>query len=376
MNEQGDMFRGLEDQGERKGWIPMGWGLGVNAVLILGFVMFGFGAVRTSKPLRPGRWVSLAMPMAPEVAIARPRLPEPPPMRASEGVALRPKAKPAPSLPANLEINRRHFEMPPPALAIPNVVAAASLTAALPSQVLPAPVPKPTVGTFADPSSRAQSLQSQSLQRQPIRALPEVVAADFGSQVARVGLAKSTQAITEGTFGNAPVRQDFSYKPSPAVVESGFAGAGSNSSRSSTPRSNRELAGVEFGMSEPAAAGRRPLERAVLPSSFETRAAAQNRPTIPKVEEGEIQPVEILSKPRPQYTSEARRNRVEGEVQVQVLFGIDGKIKVLSIVKGLGHGLDENAALAVAQIQFLPARRRGTPIEQPAVVRVQFQLAQ
>ncbi|MFO0341093.1 MAG: energy transducer TonB, partial [Acidobacteriota bacterium] len=64
------------------------------------------------------------------------------------------------------------------------------------------------------------------------------------------------------------------------------------------------------------------------------------------------------------------------EVSLRILFGSDGKLKVLGIVQGLGYGLDENAASAAARIEFRPARRAGRPVEQAAVVRVQFYLAQ
>lgn len=86
--------------------------------------------------------------------------------------------------------------------------------------------------------------------------------------------------------------------------------------------------------------------------------------------------VEILGKPRPLYTEEARRLRIEGAVLLRILFGADGRLRVQSIVRGLGHGLDENAALAASQIQFRPATQNGQAIDQSAVIRVQFQLAE
>ncbi len=112
-------------------------------------------------------------------------------------------------------------------------------------------------------------------------------------------------------------------------------------------------------------------------SSFDSSPGTSSRKGIERRQDpdSEFKPVEILSKPRPLYTEEARRFGIEGEVLVRILFGADGKLKVLSVVQGLGHGLDENAALAATQIQFRPAIKQGRAVEQAAVVRVQFQLA-
>ena len=92
--------------------------------------------------------------------------------------------------------------------------------------------------------------------------------------------------------------------------------------------------------------------------------------------EANTKAVEILGKTRPMYTEAARRLRIEGEVLLRILFGADGKLKVQSIMSGLGHGLDENAALSAAQIQFRPATQNGQAVDQTAIIRVRFQLAE
>jgi TonB family protein len=89
----------------------------------------------------------------------------------------------------------------------------------------------------------------------------------------------------------------------------------------------------------------------------------------------ETTPAEILSKPRPVYTEEARRLRLEGEVLVEVLFGSNGQIQVSRVVRGLGHGLDEAAVAAAQNIHFKPARQNGQSVDSTAIVHVVFQLA-
>jgi TonB family protein len=98
---------------------------------------------------------------------------------------------------------------------------------------------------------------------------------------------------------------------------------------------------------------------------------APTRPAAP----ASATPVEILDKPRPAYTEEARRLSVEGEVLIEVLFEASGQTKVQRLIRGLGHGLDVNAMSAARQIRFRPARQEGAAVDSLAVVHILFQLA-
>jgi TonB family protein len=89
-----------------------------------------------------------------------------------------------------------------------------------------------------------------------------------------------------------------------------------------------------------------------------------------------LTPVEIISKPHPVYSAEARRLHLEGEVLLDVVFTAAGELRVVRIVKGLGHGLDEAAREAAQQIRFRPARRDGEPYDSAAVVHIVFALAE
>ncbi len=89
----------------------------------------------------------------------------------------------------------------------------------------------------------------------------------------------------------------------------------------------------------------------------------------------DFQPVEILSKPTPVYTEEARHLGIQGEVTLSVVFEANGAIKVLGVVKSLGHGLDQAAQQAATLIRFKPALRDGKPADFPATLRIEFRLA-
>ena len=88
-----------------------------------------------------------------------------------------------------------------------------------------------------------------------------------------------------------------------------------------------------------------------------------------------IVPAEILSKPLPVYTDEARHLKVEGEVLLEVVLAASGKLHVVRIVRGLGHGLDDAAVKAAEQIHFKPAQHDGQPADSTAVLHIIFQLA-
>jgi TonB family protein len=103
------------------------------------------------------------------------------------------------------------------------------------------------------------------------------------------------------------------------------------------------------------------------PPTFQSHSAAQAAE--------KIVPAEILSKPVPLYTAEARAQRIEGEVLLEAVFEATGKIRVLKVVRGLGHGLDDAAVNAAEQIRFKPALKDGQPSDSTVVLHIIFQLA-
>ena len=104
----------------------------------------------------------------------------------------------------------------------------------------------------------------------------------------------------------------------------------------------------------------------VAPSQAKPKAAESVAKTIP---------AEITFKPRPAYTEEGRRLKVEGEVLIEVVFTATGQVRIQRVVQGLGHGLDESAIQAAQKIQFKPALKDGQPSDFQAVLHIVFQLA-
>jgi TonB family protein len=85
--------------------------------------------------------------------------------------------------------------------------------------------------------------------------------------------------------------------------------------------------------------------------------------------------LEVISKPPPQYTSEARQLKVQGDVVLRVTFLATGQVVVQGVVRGLGHGLDEEARRVAQQIRFRPATRDGRPVDLTTTITITFQLA-
>jgi TonB family protein len=86
-------------------------------------------------------------------------------------------------------------------------------------------------------------------------------------------------------------------------------------------------------------------------------------------------PVAVTSKPNPVYTEQARKQHVEGEVLLQVVFTASGQVQVLRVVRGLGYGLDESAIQAAQKVRFVPAQRNGQPVDSTATLHIVFQLS-
>ncbi|MGA7930231.1 MAG: energy transducer TonB [Candidatus Sulfotelmatobacter sp.] len=138
------------------------------------------------------------------------------------------------------------------------------------------------------------------------------------------------------------------------------------------------VASSGFGNGTAIADSRPRASTATVQASGFTSADVPAPPTVrsrPAETAAKAVPAEILSKPSPVYTQEARSLRIEGEVLLEVVLEASGSLHVLRVVRGLGHGLDDNAVRAAEQIHFKPAMRDGQPTDSTVVLHVIFQLA-
>jgi len=87
-----------------------------------------------------------------------------------------------------------------------------------------------------------------------------------------------------------------------------------------------------------------------------------------------IEPPRLLREVRADYTDEARRRGVTGEVVLEIVVRRDGSVGDVRILQGLGGGLNDRAVQAVRQWRFAPAQRLGAPVDVIVEVAVEFKL--
>lgn len=91
-------------------------------------------------------------------------------------------------------------------------------------------------------------------------------------------------------------------------------------------------------------------------------------------------PIEDRAKPlvlyvgAPRYTEQARKNKVQGKVNMEAEFRSDGKIGDVKVVSGLKDGLDEQAVKATRETLFLPGVKDGMFVTVSMPLWVEFNL--
>lgn len=87
-----------------------------------------------------------------------------------------------------------------------------------------------------------------------------------------------------------------------------------------------------------------------------------------------VEPPRLLREVRADYTDEARRANIEGEVELEIVVRRDGTVGDVRLIRGLRGGLNERAMNAVRQWRFAPGRMKGTPVDVVVQVGVEFRL--
>ena len=76
----------------------------------------------------------------------------------------------------------------------------------------------------------------------------------------------------------------------------------------------------------------------------------------------------------PEFSEEARKAKVAGNVLVNLWVDTSGNPSHVRIIRGVGMGLDEKAVEAVRQYRFKPAMENGKPVLVELNVEVNFQI--
>jgi periplasmic protein TonB len=87
-----------------------------------------------------------------------------------------------------------------------------------------------------------------------------------------------------------------------------------------------------------------------------------------------VSPPRLLREVRADYTDEARRANITGEVLLEIVVRRDGTVGDIRMLRRLDAGLDQRAIQAVRQWRFAPATLKGVPVDVIVEVGVEFRL--
>jgi TonB family protein len=286
------------------------------------------------------RVIDLVLPLDPITPKPAPQPPPPPPQTAEVNPL------PVPEKPKLLVPN----DLPhpnPPAVKIPTNAAAPDLppvATVMPNKII-------HTGSFG--SSAVPTVNA------PIQ---KVQTGGFGDPLGLPGQGKQGARLTANALGSFDLPQG--------------PGVGNGTGGAKGIKGTVASAGFGNGIAQPGQGNGRRNGEGVQSAGFTAQPVAAN--TGKHIADDSTQPttpVEILYKPAPVYTDEARKLNLEGEVMLEVVFRADGQLTVNRVLRGLGHGLDDAAVNAAGKIKFKPAQRNGTPVDSTAVVHVLFRLA-
>jgi len=109
----------------------------------------------------------------------------------------------------------------------------------------------------------------------------------------------------------------------------------------------------------PIAANARPVAQAADPAADTTKKVRTLAPKAADAcDEAPVKP-KATKIVRPTFTDEARAASIEGAVRVEITVDEKGNVIGVKVLRGLGYGLDEAAALAAKQMTFEPGTRCG-----------------
>jgi TonB family protein len=84
----------------------------------------------------------------------------------------------------------------------------------------------------------------------------------------------------------------------------------------------------------------------------------------------------LLKEVKPQYTAQAMRAKIQGEVLLECIVGPDGQVGNIRVVRSLdsSFGLDQEAIKAARQWRFAPGTRQGQPVAVLVTIAIAFTL--
>jgi len=200
------------------------------------------------------------------------------------------------------------------------------------------------------------------LEHKPSEAEPVAPVLKLDNKMPVIPSAPTPQIVAVGTFSHDSPATATVAKPAAVVQPGGFGNATGNG-----PRHDQGMGATNPNVVMSSGFGNGAID-ALNSASIHAKAASRQPSNSANA------PVEITFKPKPDYTDEGRKQKINGEVRLEVLFRSDGRVHVIRVLQGLGYGLDEQAVKAAEQIKFKPALHEGQPIDSMALVHIIFEL--
>jgi len=82
----------------------------------------------------------------------------------------------------------------------------------------------------------------------------------------------------------------------------------------------------------------------------------------------------LVSKIEPEYSDEARAAKLQGTETVYAEIGPDGIAHNVTVIMGVGLGLDEKGVAAINQWRFKPGTKDGQPVTVAVTIEINFKL--
>jgi TonB family protein len=272
------------------------------------------------------------------------KMPEPPKIAKLEAPKINmPKVEPKPEV--KMPVIKEAMTMPKVAAAKPAVVLAPQPKAALAAAAAPALTPQ------QHPSVTPVHLGDlNGVTPNPNATRPATVAAMGNPYGGLQGKAEVPRGVVGSTgFGNS-TRSGSSAGTMGKVASAGIPG-GNGTASTGGYQGKVGAAGIP-GMS--------------AQTSSTTSSVPQEAKTTPPV---------LLSHGEPEYTSEARQMKIQGDVVLRVTITTSGQMIVHNVIHGLGHGLDESAMRTAPTYKFRPATQNGQAVEYTTNIIIKFQTA-
>jgi TonB family protein len=282
--------------------------------------------------------------------------PEPPKVKVTP-----PPNLPPPPQPPKIELEARKIEMPKPKPEPKPIQMEAKVALPVVKEA-----PKPAIVLAPQPKAALTA----AMPAQDNKVKPSTAPVHFGQTFGATPNPNATRPATIAAIGNP-----YGGNQGPAIAPHGVVGS-TGIGNGLKSGSNSGVVGKVASAGIPGATGTGPAGNYGKVGSAGIPAIAAPVAVVPQVVSGPVATdLEVISKPSVQYTTEARQLKVQGDVVLRVTFLATGQVVVQGIVRGLGHGLDEEARRVAQQIRFRPATRAGRPVDMTTTITITFQLA-